>query len=185
MANVVRVPNRFPVALRLVTRLVDGQMDVREGETAFDPPSWRDATDGLRSAILDRFKEPRCLLSLDAIEPEMARSAEHVVLQGLGTRWMKLAPGFVSDDANNGMSDAELQFLRRGLMGSLRPWYLNENSVTEFKDQHGRKVMYTFALAGNPIDPPPSGFGEFRPQPTGPERGWRQIEFRVRSTAVA
>ena len=158
VANVVPTPQTFPIAMRFVTELADGRAVQHEGFVTYAPSTWRAAVEALRAAVIERFGVATCLLTLDPIEPGDEKSNEHVILQGLGTRWIKLPPGFVCDDANNGMSDAELEFLRKGLMGSLRPWYLNETNTTEFTDARGQTVRFR-SEAGKGSRSPPTGRG--------------------------
>jgi len=65
-----------------------------------------------------------------------------VILQGLGTKWIHLPARFVSDVVNQRLSKAELSFLRSGLMGSLRDFYVTKRHEKTFVDRHGRTVVF-------------------------------------------
>jgi hypothetical protein len=114
----------------------------QEGATSYDGKTWKDGVEDLRSHVLNRFGSPTCLVTLAPLALGDGTKEEHVILQGLGTRWIKLPPGFVSDAVNNGLSGAELALLRKGLLGSLRPFYVTESKEAAFTDVHGRKVVF-------------------------------------------
>jgi hypothetical protein len=132
----------FPINIRVLTRLRDGRTFIQEGAASYDGRTWKDGVEALRTHVFHRFWAPTCLVTLAALSPEDATKEEHVILQGLGTRWIKLPPGFVSDAVNNDLSGGELSFLRKGLLGWLRPFYVTENKAAAFTDVHGREVVF-------------------------------------------
>jgi hypothetical protein len=162
----------FPVEVRFITRLRDGQLALSEDSVTYDPESWPIAVAALATDVRRRFGGRRCLVSNRSIEDADATRDEHVVLQSLGTRWIYLPPGLVSDALNNDVSKAELSFLRAGLMGWLRDFYLTATHEKVFVDKRGRKVVLKsdphtgFSIevhGGPPLEPrvEPSGEGQF------------------------
>jgi len=100
----------------------------------------------MKAAFEEVFAEDFCVLSLSPLLAEQSLKEEHVILQGLGPRWLKLPPGFVLDQVNNSLSEPEGHLLRGGLLGSLRWFYLNRNGRHVFRDNGGRSVvMHSFA----------------------------------------
>lgn len=81
-----------------------------------------------------------CLLS--RVKMDGGRKEEHIILQGLGTKWIKLPPGFVADEVNQSLSACELAFQRYGMMGVLRPFYVGATKRAEFRSASGTSVTF-------------------------------------------
>ncbi len=66
---------------------------------------------------------------------------EHVILQGLGTKWVRLPSGVVDDDVNNAASESEGHLLQMGLMYALRPFYVRSKKESVFVGSNGDRVV--------------------------------------------
>jgi len=162
----------LPVEIRWATRMLDGRIVISGDCITYSPASLRSAEEDLREVITSLKRKPVCLISRRRLRREDAVEKEHIILQGLGTRWVFLRPGLVSDTVNNDLSTVEKQFLRHGLMGALRPFYTTGKKAQEFVDPRGRRVVFRHdpergfsveLFGGDPIRPKiePSGEGEF------------------------
>lgn len=131
----------FPVSLHLRVQTREGILVQEPLRHTYEPNSWSDAVKQLDLARRQRIQHPHCVITLEPLEEADSQSEEHVILQGLGTRWIALPPGFVSDSQNNAISDDEESFLSGGLMGAFRDWYLARKHSTSFVDADGQRIV--------------------------------------------
>ncbi|NET88764.1 MAG: hypothetical protein F6K45_11835 [Kamptonema sp. SIO1D9] len=106
----------------------------------YDGNSWKIQVQNLKRKREEIFGKRICLISHEEIPEQNAKKEEHIILQGLGTKWIKLPPGFVCDEINNRTSGSELALLGTGLMGALRPFYLTKDKEVSFTDDCGNKI---------------------------------------------
>ncbi|MBI5536578.1 MAG: hypothetical protein HY898_27910 [Deltaproteobacteria bacterium] len=113
---------------------------VRSVRTPLDvtPEHWRELVAVLRA----KNTLETCLITRQRIPPAHAKKKEHVVLQGLGIHWAELPPGLVDDRVNNSASAAEKAFLQLGLMGTLRPLYVNARKSIVFQMPSGKRIEF-------------------------------------------
>ena len=77
----------------------------------YNPRSWKKRSESL---VIERDRiigEKRCIITGNPIAPNNATSEEHIILQGLGTKWLVLPRGLVDDNINNSMSHHDRLFL--------------------------------------------------------------------------
>ncbi|MCH9685365.1 MAG: hypothetical protein K0V04_28275 [Deltaproteobacteria bacterium] len=154
----------YPVTIDDAVEGLDGKLRrTTKKALALTPGTMGDYVDNLKAAVQTRFGAPTCLLSL--AEAENDTNVEHVLLQGLGARWVKLPRGLVRASANNKASASEQQFLRTGLMGMLRPFYLGSKKEVSFDFSDGTTVTF--------MNHPGTGFEIGITEPAGaPLRDW-------------
>lgn len=107
----------------------------------------------------DRLGVPRCIISGQTLAEAAFTSEEHFIPEGLGFAWTKLPVGTgTCDDVNRRFSRYEMEWLRHGMMGFVRPHYVpfgkggppvfhapnRESSVLTFSrdpKNHSRRVI--------------------------------------------
>ncbi|MDY6785644.1 MAG: hypothetical protein SW833_24355 [Cyanobacteriota bacterium] len=109
-------------------------------QTIYNKELWDARVESLKSKLEQEFGFPYCLVSRKTLKTEESKSEEHIILQGLGTKWIKLPPGFVADTINNGMSKSEGDFLNNGLIGNFRPLYLTKRKSKLLKGEDGGEI---------------------------------------------
>ena len=131
----------YPVSISSAVELADGKVRRAGRRTLVLTPQTLEARiETLASEVHRCFGAPTCLLSLAPTDGDT--NVEHVLLQGLGVRWVELPKGFVRASNNNLVSAAEQQFLRCGLMGMLRPFYVGSKKEVGFDFPDGTTVKF-------------------------------------------
>lgn len=121
--------------------LPDGTM--KRDTLEFTPESWRSAASTLAEKVLEETGRNVCIISGQYIEEADRTKDEHVVPQGLGTRWIKLPPGLVHDEVNNDNSHGECELQRKGMLGVLRPFYISEKKCISFSsDDSNHRIVF-------------------------------------------
>lgn len=118
----------------------DGSTDTWSRRTRYTPDSISARGKDLLAEIRQRFGSPVCLLTKARCEPD--ESEEHIILQGLGTRWIALARGLVRTEVNNACHAREGRFVSRGRMGILLPFYVRRAKDIEFTGEGGDRVVF-------------------------------------------
>lgn len=141
MVDLSKYVSIYPVVIDDAVEGQDGRLR-RNGRRSFmlTPDTIGAFVDELAAAVHAKHGEPTCLLSLAPTAGDT--NVEHVVLQGLGVRWVELPTGLVRASVNNRISPAEQQFLRDGLMGTLRPFYVGGNKQVEFNLDDGTTIRF-------------------------------------------
>lgn len=129
----------FSIHLQQRIKEIDGSITIKNCDQDYNKEKWVSRVSYLNSEIIKNFQQPICLISREKLPDTEAQSEEHIILQGLGTKWIYLPPGFVNDKINNQMCSDEDNFLNKGLMGALRPFYLTKKKSVSF-EHNGQKV---------------------------------------------
>jgi hypothetical protein len=78
-----------------------------------------------RNAFPGAAAEPFCLVTGGDAKTEAFRSGEHFIPHSLGYSWTKFRPGVgTCDRVNSGFSGHEAEWLRQGMMGVYRPFFV-------------------------------------------------------------
>lgn len=107
----------------------------------FTPSTWKDAARRLLGERDRLLGNGRCLIDPATTAHPMSPK-EHVVPQGTGIRWIELPRGATAETSNKRASVWELAFLRDGLLGMLRPFYVEGKKVVEFPLGEGRRIVF-------------------------------------------
>jgi hypothetical protein len=141
MVDLSRYTGTYPLTIDHAVEEQDGNLR-RTGRTEHEltPGTINTSVNALTTTIQGKFGRPTCVLSFAPIGDET--NVEHVLPQGLGARWVKLPKGLVLESANNNASKSEQQFLRRGLMGVFRPFYVGSKKDVSFDFADGATVTF-------------------------------------------
>lgn len=123
-----------------VKQVITTNEDAWERVDSFTRDEWAKLA---TAALAERDRligEGRCVISPD-LSAATACSDEHVIPQGTGIRWIKLPRGATADRNNARASDWERMFLRDGLMGMLRPFFVGGKKESTFTDG-GRRIVF-------------------------------------------
>lgn len=133
----------LPVEVHWRLQSADGVYEGKQTEV-FSPKSWRERL----ATVCPEFRRFGCLLSGSPVAAHDCRKDEHIVLQGLGTRWVYLPPGVVGDSLNHASSKFEQGMLRDGWMGLFRPLYQTRRTEKTVSGANGTSITIRQAQAG-------------------------------------
>ncbi len=142
----------LPITLSQRVRQHSGVADIETRTIELGVREWRAHVVALQGRVKQSFGDPACLYTLERLEVGESTRREHVIPQATGTRWIALPPGLTSDAINNGMSDDEMELQRRGMLGSLMPFYANGARVVEFEEGDTKVVLRNHPTKGFKIE---------------------------------
>ena len=143
---------QFFNVIRIETSLVFGTKEDKFFMLSQELDVTRNNLSELAASAKEAFPEPLrdrpfCIISRRTTPEETFLNQEHFVPEGLGFGWARLPLGFgTCDRVNHFFSKHELEWLRFGAMGILRPFFVAEgkNDPPEFHSPTKKSRLVTF-----------------------------------------